>query len=635
MDCEFDDVAESFESSADEGSTSMQKHSDQAPAAVPSQTTTRYYGTPTTSSFPEILGKGKACLQCRSQKRRCDGKRPICSNCTRGKKQCTFKETTVYSRARKRDLLQTVDVLEAKLAELESVRAGQPSGQQAYPGPEIPAQLSFCEALSSSVSNHISFMAEGSGSRNLADKRKGKNDEWWLQDPPPPPMQKHLLDIFISNKNKPLYYLHVDRFWQSLAPDCHTPPHSGLLNVMYLLACYWSNDPALLPLQPHFLSVARRYQAETLGKPGINLIQWLEASCLLAYYLSDNCRCLEARQEISGAIPLLMLCKLHNITSSTWRPSTIEGNNALSMDGLPFLVSPPKDSTELGQRIWLFWMAYTFDLMISLVYGLEPNRALVAETTTVWPRSPEEYEHLTFPIPDGSCASLFVPDPPHPFDPPCSLFALRCKAAVILARVTLFATSCTTEYIRTPAFFTRFHEFHKVVSTCLEGLPPIQYDPLGAASGASTPQINLVIFSVHTVTLFIHIQLYDAAGLESDVFSRLYDRRLTMARRIALLTRAFISSGINPGRLPIMCTACWFPVASVLAQHVRRLRLSNDETNDLQATQADLSTMLIAVAELSKVFSMYTFALDRLQAYINGDSDTELSTSLLQVAHRG
>jgi len=171
-----------------------------------------------------------------------------------------------------------------------------------------------------------------------------------------------------------------------------------------------------------------------------------------------------------------------------------------------------------------------------------------------------------------------------------------------------------------------------VVSSFLEGLPSIRHTvcPPGMPSGASSPQINLVVFSIHIVTLFIHIQLYDAAGLESDVFSRLYDRRLTMARRIALLTRAFMSSGINAGRLPIMCTACWFPVASVLAQHIRRLKRSHDETGDLQATQGELATMLLAVTELSKVFFIYNQALDRLQAYITGESDTELSTSLIR-----
>ncbi|KAG8880413.1 hypothetical protein FRB98_005135 [Tulasnella sp. 332] len=627
------EAGESSETSADRRSTGT---AQQAQSATAIFQTGQYYSATTTSTFPEVLGKGKACLQCRSHKRRCDGKRPMCSNCFRGKRQCTFKETTTYSRARKRDLLQTVDVLEARLAELQIARAGKKSGKDEDVPPD---QLQFCEAVPSGISSHASFLSEGSHSLSSTPRtdQSASPEEWWMSDPPAAPMQHHLLEMFLSNKERLLFYLHVGRFWRSLSPDHEgSPPLPGLLNAMYLLACYWSSDPALLSLQPHFLSLARRHQAETLGASGTCLVQWLQASCLLSFYLSDNCRCLEARQEISGAIPVLMMCRLHKITSSTWHPPMVtHGNQDMEVESPTGLLPPPKDSFELGERIWLFWMAYTFDLMISLVYGLEPNRLLVAETTTVWPRTFEEYERLTFSIPDGSCSSLFLLDPPPPFDPPCTLFALRCKAAVILARVTLFATSCTSEYIRTPAFFSRFHEFHRAVSVFLEGLPPIQYNPTqGMPSGASSPQINLVIFSIHTVTQFIHIQLYDAAGLESDVFSRLYDRRLATARKIALLTRAFISSGINPGRLPIMCTACWFPTASVLAQHARRLTVSHDETGDLKATQADLATMLVAVTELSKVFWIYTVALDRLQAYINGDSDTELSTSLVRTRTR-
>ncbi|KAG8849049.1 hypothetical protein FRB96_000949 [Tulasnella sp. 330] len=563
------EAGESSETSADRRSTGT---AQQAQSATAIFQTGQYYSATTTSTFPEVLGKGKACLQCRSHKRRCDGKRPMCSNCFRGKRQCTFKETTTYSRARKRDLLQTVDVLEARLAELQIARAGKKSGKDEDVPPD---QLQFCEAVPSGISSHASFLSEGSHSLSSTPRtdQSASPEEWWMSDPPAAPMQHHLLEMFLSNKERLLFYLHVGRFWRSLSPDHEgSPPLPGLLNAMYLLACYWSSDPALLSLQPHFLSLARRHQAETLGASGTCLVQWLQASCLLSFYLSDNCRCLEARQEISGAIPVLMMCRLHKITSSTWHPPMVtHGNQDMEVESPTGLLPPPKDSFELGERIWLFWMAYTFDLMISLVYGLEPNRLLVAETTTVWPRTFEEYER----------------------------------------------------------------EFHRAVSVFLEGLPPIQYNPTqGMPSGASSPQINLVIFSIHTVTQFIHIQLYDAAGLESDVFSRLYDRRLATARKIALLTRAFISSGINPGRLPIMCTACWFPTASVLAQHARRLTVSHDETGDLKATQADLATMLVAVTELSKVFWIYTVALDRLQAYINGDSDTELSTSLVRTRTR-
>lgn len=38
---------------------------------------------------------------------------------------------------------------------------------------------------------------------------------------------------------------------------------------------------------------------------------------------------------------------------------------------------------------------YTGEIMISLVCGLEPNRGIMAETTTAWPREFEEYEQAS------------------------------------------------------------------------------------------------------------------------------------------------------------------------------------------------------------------------------------------------
>lgn len=66
---------------------------------------------------------------------------------------------------------------------------------------------------------------------------------------------------------------------------------------MYLLACYWSDSPALTALEPYFLARARQLQAEQIGDD-ISLTHWLQASSLLAHYLACKSRLLEARQEV-------------------------------------------------------------------------------------------------------------------------------------------------------------------------------------------------------------------------------------------------------------------------------------------------------------------------------------------------
>lgn len=109
----------------------------------------------------------------------------------------------------------------------------------------------------------------------------------------------------MRQKDRPQFYFDLRRFWQSLSPTQSGPsPHPGLLNTMYLLACYWSGDSGLTALEPHFLSRARKYQSDTLQNPATNMLQWLQASTMIAYYLAAATgRFLEARQEVCVVSP--------------------------------------------------------------------------------------------------------------------------------------------------------------------------------------------------------------------------------------------------------------------------------------------------------------------------------------------
>lgn len=95
-------------------------------------------------------------------------------------------------------------------------------------------------------------------------------------------------------------------------------------------------------------------------------------------------------------------------------------------------------------------------------------------------------------------------------------------------------------------------ELHNALNSFFNGLPPIHYDASGGGP-TEAPQINTDIFAAHTIILLNHVQLYDSAGLEPEVFGQLHERRLVMAKRIALLVRAFLATGIPLGRLPITC----------------------------------------------------------------------------------
>lgn len=114
------------------------------------------------------------------------------------------------------------------------------------------------------------------------------------------------LENCLSPHNPSAFELHAGRFrasmhqaTSSLAASPLSPPAPALLNAMYLVGCFFSDDPSLWAAQSHYLTSTRKSLSDSLGDPKVSLVQWLQASCLLSYYLFRNSRLLEARQEVS------------------------------------------------------------------------------------------------------------------------------------------------------------------------------------------------------------------------------------------------------------------------------------------------------------------------------------------------
>lgn len=89
----------------------------------------------------------------------------------------------------------------------------------------------------------------------------------------------------------------------------------------------------------------------------------------------------------------------------------------------------------------------------------------------------------------------------------------------------------------------------------MDRLPPLAYDPRTMEEPVSSPSpIHFTVFSVRTANLGTFIQLYNAVGLDLDVYDELYRRRLLMAREAAALARTFLSLKLPIRCLSINCT---------------------------------------------------------------------------------
>ncbi|KAG8991569.1 hypothetical protein FRB94_012428 [Tulasnella sp. JGI-2019a] len=557
--------------------------------------------------IPKTLGKGRACVKCRSRKTRCDGKQPSCSTCLRLKRECVYTEKKPRRRA------------PVKVANESIPQNLDNGGRSAHP--TTTSDDRGRGELENSESTIVASPLLHESVDGPVDLAAG---EWWIQDPPPRPIQRYLLNICIEERTRFSLYIHVGRFWESMSPLYKGPrPTPGFLNAMYLIACNVSLNPVLLALEPKYLARTRAFQAEALANQSTDMIQWLQASCLIVFYLCRTSRFLEARQELAGAIHIMRLCGLHKIKSSDWNTQEPLPHNCL--------ISPAKDNIELGERICVFWMAYQFDHMCSLISGLPPDHYFEAETETVWPRSIEEYEHGLWTTPDASVASLFEPEPAHPFDPPCMMYALRCKAVALLTRVAVFATSCSPAYIRTSEFNERFRYYQEMVGAFMERLPPNTYDPSTMEIEVfPTPQVNVSVILAHRIAMGTFIQLYNIMGLTSKSSGPFYDRRLTMAKRSMQLMIAFIKSKIALKSTPIACAYLWFSEARVIAQHVRKLQTHGTNTPadaiELEELQAALQALFNAMIPVRHLLPVISLQIQRLQDFLDGGQEEDLAT---------
>lgn len=96
----------------------------------------------------------------------------------------------------------------------------------------------------------------------------------------------------------------------------------------------------------------------------------------------------------------------------------------------------------------------------------------------------------------------------------------------------------------------------------MDRLPPLTYNPATMEEAVSPPSpIHFTAFSVRTATLGTFIQLYNAVGLDLDVYDELYRRRLNMAKEATALARTFLLL-----KLPIRCLS----INCTVSENVRR-----------------------------------------------------------------
>ncbi|KAJ6561840.1 hypothetical protein B0H19DRAFT_1068561 [Mycena capillaripes] len=385
----------------------------------------------------EPLRRGKACLNCRHLKIRCDGARPVCGPCTRVPKDDECEFTDGHSRTK--ELEATINRLKARVQELEN--------PDAVPSVVLTRPNSPGQAASGSSSN----WAQGSppspsdSDSRVSSSTSPNSDHSLLgvQRQQPNSLCSSL-DQFLPHASQFGFFMHPGRFRASALlqlPLGHPArPSPAVLCAAYLWGIHLSRSEPLVSYEAVFIRRAQQHIATELSDSShaVHRIHTIQAHVLLSTYFLRNKQFLEAEFHTNGAVTLALGYHLHKIRSS--RPSSppLIGASAFT----EVFPDPPRDDVEEGERIRGFWTVVCNQNNLIMTLRTANNVGILDSPSikidTPWPLDIDEYELGMFPH------DLRGSDTVHNFvaggiPGPTSIFALKAQASVLLQQAAQLA----------------------------------------------------------------------------------------------------------------------------------------------------------------------------------------------------
>ncbi|KAH8093821.1 hypothetical protein BXZ70DRAFT_385305 [Cristinia sonorae] len=313
------------------------------------------------------LERGKACLRCRRRKMKCDGARPMCTQCVRSDQvECEYTDGTLTG---SQILEQNVAHLEARIRELEG-KAGESITLH-----DPHSTFSQAQSRPSATVTVPSGVPRGDPS-----------GRWQVPEV--------LLDSFVNHAYAFGFFLNMPRFLAriSRAPqDQSVPP--VIQYAVYLIGLLTSQDPLYVNTEPRILSLSMAALAAAVSNiQPEDLLYILQTEILLSNYFFHKDRRLEGAYHVTAAVSFVLGSNLHQITD--WK-----GTGAVSTAA--FQLPMPADAIEQGERINAFWTVFCLDRCWSVALGshsaLARRNLLSAQILTPLPFDMIDYEQGLLP----------------------------------------------------------------------------------------------------------------------------------------------------------------------------------------------------------------------------------------------
>ncbi|KAF8344517.1 hypothetical protein F5887DRAFT_970299 [Amanita rubescens] len=570
------------------------------------------------SGLSRPLKRGRACMNCRFLKIKCDGVKPTCGPCRRHPKEDDCEYSDGPTRSRTQILEETVTRLETRLYELEHPNETTPAVtlhdpytrlHEGEPRTYSPPLLTFSDSGSGARLPIRSYHAK-STDIDYAGPNIPNPGRHYTSSPlvgtedPPPIVVSNLLDKFTPHAIVFGLFLNPVRIRNSilLVPGHHTRPTPALTSAICLWGthvsrsapCDTSSTPSTLlnpPLPPpppqqherlYLQRALHHISTDLLGNHPLKVLHTLQAHILLSYYFLRTGRFLEAKLQCGTATFLATSSGMHKIRSANAAHPAPIGVQADSLMYMP----PPRDGEEEAERIAGFWTVYTLSKMLgvalespSAVCGMFETPGMCIDTP--WPFDVDEGEQKVMPDEiKGSYTirSFLVGNvPPSTF----SYFAMSTQAAVLLHRAThLSGTWSPSMQPRDYQNYANlFQSTHHLIDVFRAALPPLTrttpvsspISPHGENYHFRSLLLAHALVDAAIIKLHGHFAYaYNAAGgYAADSASRQYC--LDAAKRI-VAGCGLVTSGEEVFVSPIMGTL-WVTASNILIDEIVRIRM--------------------------------------------------------------
>ncbi|KAJ7731814.1 Zn(2)-Cys(6) binuclear cluster domain-containing protein [Mycena maculata] len=346
--------------------------------------------SPGSHSHRSNLPRGKACMNCRRRKIKCDGKKPVCGQCIRSPGTAEDCEYPLEGRSRTQQLEETIKKLQSRIGELETtVNDGQSSiflhepydgGDPSFMAVEIPQFTeSWSPSGATSPSSRVNTPTSASSSSSL------------ILEEPPRDVIERLVDAFLGNFSQVGFFLDSSAFRHSaLLPfpfGHHERPSPALLSAVYMWGCRLSraSDHPVYNEDAFLVCTLQNIHQDLGGRHPHRVVHSIQAEILLSFYYLNLGRPVEGIYHSSAAVSLAISGGLHLIRSSQLPPPPCFG-----VLETPF--PPATDSLEEGQRINAFWTVVILNNYWVAAHG-SPSAIPYHDTPidTPWPLDLEDY----------------------------------------------------------------------------------------------------------------------------------------------------------------------------------------------------------------------------------------------------